>query len=820
MRAGARKQAHVPVGAAVLEPVGTAPGFLVGTSPLVGGAARAAARAADDVGATRSTSSRCAGLLARARGRWSSGSCASSRCPSRRSRRRCASSTPTRCRSRSRRACGAGSSRWRRSSRRGGGGVRGVRGGAARAPRGRAVLRRRRDDRRGGRAAARRADDRDRRVLHGRADGGAADRPRRLVGVRARRARRVLERGQDGVGGRARGVDRGPRRGLAGGGARRWPRARASRLGADIGIGITGIAGPGGGTPEKPVGTVCLSVVAAATREERTVAAARAGRADVRDRTTTRRAAHAPRAAAAAAARRADAAARRRRAPCARRAPTPASARCACSSRSTSRTRRATRSPPPAPPPTPTSGGRSPPRRSTSRSRSSARARRPTSTAIEPIVAAETAARRPARARRVLLLPPRRARVLTVALADPTARSAPSRRASPPALRGRRRLHAREAAVPRARHRRPAAPARPAAARRRRSTLEPLAFAGEAVTLYASRLHPRAPATRRSRARAWLTATFSALMLSEGHPRGAARPCGARGPPERRRAPRCNWRSCVDFDGIRCATLDVPLDRADDDPGTVPLRIARVGRTSGPTLMYLSGGPGGAGVSEMLSVLRRSRTWSERFRLIGYDQRGTGRSGLLRCPRLEKDPHLRDTGAAEECANRIGSARRHYTTPDSVQDMEAIRQSWASRSSRCSASPTAPSSRSPTRAPIRQHVERLILDSVVDYDDPDPFVTVVFRAMGPSLRSLCPGRCRGISTDPGADLGKLVAQLRAKPLRGLRLRRARPLAPRQDHADGAVRPDAADATTCRRCARRSRPASRRPRRVTARCSPA
>ena len=35
MRAGARKQALVPVGAAVLEPVGTAPGLLVGASPLV-----------------------------------------------------------------------------------------------------------------------------------------------------------------------------------------------------------------------------------------------------------------------------------------------------------------------------------------------------------------------------------------------------------------------------------------------------------------------------------------------------------------------------------------------------------------------------------------------------------------------------------------------------------------------------------------------------------------------------------------------------------------------------------------------------------------
>src|SRR5919108_4691650 len=128
--------------------------------------------------------------------------------------------------------------------------------------------------------------------------------------------------------------------------------------------------------------------------------------------------------------------------------------------------------------------------------------------------------------------------------------------------------------------------------------------------------------------------------------------------------------------GFSCARLSVPLDRSGTVPGRVSLFVKRIRALERPrrgAVFVLAGGPGQSNTAsftgDVVSVL------SPAFRhrdLIVYDQRGTGRSGLLRCPALERT-NLLDAGtAASICARRLGTRRGFYTGRDSAADIRAI----------------------------------------------------------------------------------------------------------------------------------------------------
>jgi pimeloyl-ACP methyl ester carboxylesterase len=145
--------------------------------------------------------------------------------------------------------------------------------------------------------------------------------------------------------------------------------------------------------------------------------------------------------------------------------------------------------------------------------------------------------------------------------------------------------------------------------------------------------------------------------------------------------------------------------------------------------------------------------------LVLLDQRGTGGSGLLRCPSLEKRIKTSLARAAVACARRLGVKRSFYTSADSAEDIEALRVRLRAPKIALYAVSYG------TRVAVeyaRRHpdrVERMILDSAIGIDAPDPLSRDTLRAVPRVLRAVCRLGCGGAEEHPVSDVGRLVQRL-------------------------------------------------------------
>jgi pimeloyl-ACP methyl ester carboxylesterase len=217
---------------------------------------------------------------------------------------------------------------------------------------------------------------------------------------------------------------------------------------------------------------------------------------------------------------------------------------------------------------------------------------------------------------------------------------------------------------------------------------------------------------------------------------------------------------------LECAHLSVPIDRSGAVPGTIKLRIDRIPaeRPQG-AIFAIAGGPGQGATTIEEGLNTDVFKALGRRDLVVIDQRGTGSSGPLDCPTI--DGAEQDAGPLDErtvaCAEFLGPRRNHYTTADTVADFEAVRQALGIDRITLYGVSYGTDVALSYAATYPEHVERLILDSVVDPQDTDPFELSALAALPRILTEICRGQCTGITGDLAGDVATLVDRL---PVRG------------------------------------------------------
>jgi pimeloyl-ACP methyl ester carboxylesterase len=158
---------------------------------------------------------------------------------------------------------------------------------------------------------------------------------------------------------------------------------------------------------------------------------------------------------------------------------------------------------------------------------------------------------------------------------------------------------------------------------------------------------------------------------------GAHKPFGRpRHPEPVRRAQLTGAHPCPDQPHFTCSTLSVPLDHAGQADGTLALAVGMSPADRAPhgEVLFLTGGPGQPGVPFLTRIQTRLRTELNGYRLVMFDQRGTG-AGALACRGLQEAAGASDLtvvspGTVAACAHSIGTDRRYYSTSETVTDIE------------------------------------------------------------------------------------------------------------------------------------------------------
>jgi pimeloyl-ACP methyl ester carboxylesterase len=132
----------------------------------------------------------------------------------------------------------------------------------------------------------------------------------------------------------------------------------------------------------------------------------------------------------------------------------------------------------------------------------------------------------------------------------------------------------------------------------------------------------------------------------------------------------------------KCGTYRVYENRSAHSGRQIDLKIAVLPATTDQVepdpLVYFAGGPGGAATDVAPMLKTEFRTLNETRDIVLIDQRGTGGSNLLMCPRPGKPFDVADAAAlsayAKACMDNLDADPSWYTTRAYVDDVNEARQ--------------------------------------------------------------------------------------------------------------------------------------------------
>ena len=223
--------------------------------------------------------------------------------------------------------------------------------------------------------------------------------------------------------------------------------------------------------------------------------------------------------------------------------------------------------------------------------------------------------------------------------------------------------------------------------------------------------------------------------------------------------------------GLVCTQVVVPLDRTGVQPGQIALHVEDLpadGVARG-TIFLIAGGPG-QGSAHVFGLGDPTADALYRYlfpgyNLVAYDDRGTGSSGLLDCSALQAAiTEAQNRAAAAACGAALGATADFYSTATHAEDLEAVRQSLNVDKVALYGVSYGTKLAMAYALAHPDHVERLLLDSVLPPELPDPYESNVLRAMPATLAAFCAAGCNGSVFV--SDVVALANGYAAKPLQG------------------------------------------------------